>query len=272
MASIRSYVNGAGGSSGADLATLKPLYTSGQLWYLGNSVAGNSNANAGTERMKPLSTMAQAVSNASAYDTIVVLAGHAETISSNLDITKAGLRIVGEGSGSTVPRFTNNVAAATNAMWTADAKGILFDNLYFPQSAQAARERINVAGASGSVILRNLTFECGANDSSRSLRFTSGASVDHGSGLTFTAVGSGAGPAIEVSSSQIGLEMDNVTMNGGSFGWGTSGAIYGATAPVGILITNLSLLNGSDVNLPTGTTGIIQVSTQSGDSFVNWTP
>ena len=93
MASIRSYKNGAGGSSGADLAVLKPTYQSGNYWYVGNATTGNSDANAGTERAKPLSTSAQANTNAAAGDTIVYLSGHNEILSSAVTWSHAGLSL-----------------------------------------------------------------------------------------------------------------------------------------------------------------------------------
>jgi hypothetical protein len=42
VASIRSYKNGAGGSSGADLAVLSPTYQSGNYYYVGNATPGAS--------------------------------------------------------------------------------------------------------------------------------------------------------------------------------------------------------------------------------------
>ncbi len=271
MASIRSYPNGAGGTTGATLATAKPLLTSGVIWYLGNSVTGASDANAGTERNAPLLTFLQAYTNASAGDIIDVLAGHSETISAHLAINKTGLSIIGEGSGSTVPRFTNNVAAATNCMWTVSADAILMDTLTFPASAVVARERIQILGGSGRGRFNNLTFYCGANDGQRSVLLSS-VGPDRFHGCSFISVGpTAAAQGLEITA-ETGCELNDVTFDGGSFGWVANGAIFSGTGSTDLHITNLSLLNGSDVTLPTGTTGWINPATVTGDSNIVWTP
>lgn len=274
MASIRSYPNGAGGSSGAALATSKPTFQSGNYWYVGNTVPGNSDSNAGKERTAPLATVGQANTNASAGDTVIILSGHSETVSTAVTF-KTGMNIVGEGSGSSVPRFTNGVAAATNAMFIVSAASVLFDNLYFPASPASARERIQVIGGSGLSILQHLTFDCGANDAQRTLSYDS-IGPDFAYGLTFRAVASGAAQAIQIQNATSYLTMDTVTMDGGSFGWGTATttvyAFSGTQAMTDMRLTNFTLLNGSHMQLATGTTGTLQLDPASGDSRVDWTP
>jgi hypothetical protein len=274
MASIRSYPNGAGGTTGAVLATARPALTSGVFWYVGNAVAGASNSNTGTERDYPLLTLQQAVTNSSAADTIVLLARHSETISSVVTLSKAGLSIVGEGSGSTIPRLTNGVGVATDCMLKITAASVMLDNIYFPASPASARERVEVLGGSGTSILQNLSFECGASDAQRTVFYTT--IGNHWmSGCTFTAVAAGANAAIEIGGVLPGLTMDDVTFDGGSFSWTATGYALqpnGGGIATGLRATNIRLLNSSHVQFATGTTGTFDVVASTGDSRVDWTP
>jgi hypothetical protein len=267
MASIRSYPNGAGGTSGADLAVLKGIYTSGTVYYVGNAVSGNSDSNGGTERDVPWATLAHAVATVSAGDTVVLLASHAETISSNIAISTAHLNIVGEGSGTTVPRLTNGVAAGTNPMITLTALNLLMDNVYFPGSSVAATARIKIA-AGGSINLRNASFEMSANDAVQGLWWVSATGGDFCDNLTFTKTAAGAGVGFLINAVP-NITMGTVTFDGGSFGAFTGGSVTAGAA--GTKIRRMYLLNGSTMLLATGSTGFVQVAGSTGDSRVDWT-
>ena len=265
MASIRAYVNGAGGSLGADLAVLKPVYTSGVYWYVGSSDAGASDANAGTERGKPLLTLAQAYANASAGDTIDLLSGHAETIGTNIVVAKAGLSIVGEGIGSSAPRLTAGSAITLEVT----AAYVTLDNIYFPASTFAAAVRVQTEAAG--ISMNALIFECGANDTNETINVSTGSSAIRLTNSRFTSVATGASVAIECANNMAGLTLDNVTIDGGSFGWAAYAWRMDATI-TSIRATNINILNGSNVIVGTGCTGTIQVGTATSDSEVNWTP
>jgi len=93
----------------------------GEVFFVGNSTVvasggiGGSNGNKGTYQ-QPFSTIqyAKSLCVANRGDTIFVLPGHAETISSAaiLTLDKAGVAIVGLGSGSLRPTLTFTAAAA----------------------------------------------------------------------------------------------------------------------------------------------------------------
>jgi hypothetical protein len=176
------------------------------------------------------------------------------------------VRLVGEGVGAARPRFT--CSAAIN-MWSVNAAGVVFDNLYFPASSAAATARINLAVAPA-CMLRNLQFDCGTNDTTASLSITS-AGTTILVGTTFTSVG--VQPAVAMLSTQVNndLYMDSVTFDGGSFGW--SDYAYKTTAAwTRMVATRVSQLNGSHALMVTGTTGIWQQLAVTGDSRVDWTP
>lgn len=90
------------------------LFTTGTVLFV-NSVIG-SNDNAGTDPGSPKATVQGAISAATATkgDKIVVMPGHAETVTAtSIDLSKAGVTVVCLGSGLARPIFTYSTAAAT---------------------------------------------------------------------------------------------------------------------------------------------------------------
>lgn len=269
MASIRSYPNGAGGSTGADLATLKPLLVSGTIYYVGNAVTGASDSNAGTERTAPWLTSAHAQATVANGDTVVYLASHAENIGTQVAWTQTGLNLVGEGSGSTKPSFS---CTAGIVMWVFSGAGCLLDNLTFPASTTDGATRVQINNVA-STKLNALTFYCGAHDTNPSLALVNtGANNTRITNTTFTATAALGGYALNNANAITDLTLDNVTFDAGSFQWLLGGAWNVPAAVTRLRATRINILNGSNVVLATGTTGIIQVASQTGDSQVNWTP
>lgn len=262
---ITSYVNGAGGTTGADLAILERVAASGLYYYVGNAVTGASDANSGKDRGKPLLTTAQAYSNASAGDTIVYLANHAETIGVAVTLAKAALSLVGEGTGATVPRLT---CSAGIAMFDVTAAGVLLDNILFPASTSAPTARVRV-GAAGT-IMNALQFECGASDTTRALSFVTGGSDARLTNSTFTSVAATPAVGIEIINAFAGLTMDRVTFDGGSFEW-SDFAFKGTAAVTRLRASRIYQFAGSDVSLATGTTGLWQSEGSTGNSRFTWT-
>lgn len=90
------------------------LFTFGNIYFV-SSVTGSS-VNAGNRPDKPVATVAQAIALCTANndDVIVVLPGHAETVTAtSIDLNIAGVRIIGMGKGLKRPTFTYGAAAAT---------------------------------------------------------------------------------------------------------------------------------------------------------------
>lgn len=97
-----------------------PVTTGSYFWV--SSVTG-SVSNTGATPQAPLATIAQALAkcvNANS-DVIIVLPGHAETVSAagGLNINKSGVRIIGLGQGGLVPTITLNTAATATITVTA---------------------------------------------------------------------------------------------------------------------------------------------------------
>lgn len=272
MASPNIWANGVGGTAGAALALVAPLYTSGNIWYVLSTTGSDAASPRGKERIRPLATLAQAVTNAAAGDIIVCLSGHAETLTSQQAFSNADIHVIGEGAGSNRPKFTRN---ADIVMFNVTAAGVKFDNLYFPASTLAsANSRVKFAGANDRMV--GCYFECGTLDNGPSLETVTGASQVSVTGGTYfvstsTSVASQPDSAIKVTNAITDLELDTVIMDGASSGWANPYAFNGAGAVTRLRATNVDLLGDSDMTFATGTSGHLYVRNRTGSARVVWT-
>lgn len=270
MASPNLYPNGIGGASGATLATAAPLYASGNVWYVGPS-GSDAGGSRGQDRLRPLATLAQAITNASAGDIIALLSSHTQTIGSSQTIGKAGLTIISEGTGSSRATFTRSF---DGVMFDITAAGVRLVNVYFNDStltSTAAR----VKSASTSTLVSGCYFESGANDTGPALEFVTGAGQGRIYDTTFisvaTSVASQPESAVKVTNAMSDLDMELVRFDGGSTGWSNQFAFNGAAAITRLQALNIDMLNDSDATMATGTTGFWVVRNKSGSARVVWT-
>lgn len=268
MAAPNTYSSGAGGASGAELATISPLIMSGTIVYL-DSVTGDD-AYTGLERVKPVATLAQAVTNSSNNGIIDVFAGHQETLTAVQTIGLTGLSIVGEGTGGNRPKFTRNV---DDEMFDVTGAGLLLDNLYFVASGTSSTAgRVRIASVACEVT--NCYFECGANDDGPSVEFITGAGQARIEDTTFistaTLVTAQPDSAIKVTNAMSDLVLKNVTLNGGSTGWAQPYAINGAAAVTRLRATKVHMLGDSDATFATGNAGYFHPQTTSGSARIAW--
>ncbi len=90
-------------------------------------------------------TLAIAEATASRGDLILVAPGHAETITTPIVVDKAGVSIIGMGTGSLAPQITVN---GTVDGISITAANVTVENIYFPApETDNATAMINVAGA-----------------------------------------------------------------------------------------------------------------------------
>lgn len=105
--------------------------TTGNYWFVSSTTG--SNGNTGKSSNQAFATLAQASSAATASngDVIILLPGHAETITGAAAITlsKAGLYIVGLGNGANRPTFTWSTSTAAQVI--VSGANITFDNVRF---------------------------------------------------------------------------------------------------------------------------------------------
>lgn len=273
MASPNVYQTGPGGVTGDRLATSEPLYIAngGFVWYVGNTVVGAADAAAtggaldgGRRREKPLKTVAQAVTNAAAGDVIVFLAGHAETLTLAQTVSKS-LTFVSEGTGSGRARFTCGGAVA---MFDVTASNVKFRNLYFPASTAVPTARVRFSDISNGQV-SDCYFECGTNDTTRAVQFVTGAGPTSGrvTGTSFVATSATPATAVEVSGAMVGFDMEDVTFDGGAFGW-SSYAFKASAGITAMSFIGINLLSQSDMQINTSSSGYISLGTVSGSSVV----
>lgn len=270
MGSPFIYSGGIGGTSGDELASFTNLYTSGNVWYVSSTTGADAAAPAGLDRIKPLRTLAQAVTNCSVGDIIVFLSGHSEVLTSSQVINKAGVRLISEGAAGTAnaAHFTCN---GNVVMWDLQGAGIWVGGVYFAASTVApnlARVRISGVGT----VVRGCYFESGSLDSVPALQYIAGSGQALVRNCTFistaTATATQPGTPLIVQGAMSDFTMDTVTFNGGLSGWSARTAFAAQSAVTRCTATNIDLLNDSDVNMVTGGIYTWSIRNKSGSARV----
>jgi hypothetical protein len=120
------------------------LFTTGKVFYVHSGTG--SNGNPGEDPRNPLATIAQAQTNARASkgDVVVVLPGHAETLTAVLTLSKAGVSYIGIGNGGLKPAITVNAAIDG---FDVTGANIVVANMHFPApETDNATAMVNVSG------------------------------------------------------------------------------------------------------------------------------
>jgi hypothetical protein len=249
---------------------------SGKIWYVCNASGANGLDDvspAGQQRKRPLLTTAQAITNASAGDTIQYLAGHSETVSSTIAANKAGLHFISEGTTATRALLTT--ASAVPVM-TISASGVWTENISF-----------TVTHASASCILTSgsLTgvqhIDCSFSTTLANAALVSWASAITGGrldGCTFTSNATATAniPAVGwlIGAVCVDTEVDTCTWSGGPdagyLGW-TSYALRATSAVTRMTMIDCDFLNDSDMQLATGSIYKIHRRNLSGSALAELT-
>lgn len=160
---LTNFPNGAA-SFGIPLVGSGPVLTTGNVWFV-NSTIG-SNGNIGNDPTRPKATVAGALSAATASngDVILVMPGHTETISSSttLNVNKAGVRVIGIGSGNVRPTFT--ISTATTALITFSAANTTLENCIVDGTGIDAVAKMFSITAAGVQLLGNKFITGGATN------------------------------------------------------------------------------------------------------------
>lgn len=275
---MRLWPNGLGSTLGDILATGKPLYVSGDVWFVNSATGVDAAAPAGKDRDKPLAGLAQAITNAAPADFIVLEDGHAQTLTAAITISKQ-LFIVGGGSSGGQPTvsFTMNSAAADTFIVTAAECEIR--NIKFPESSQT-----NAGTNGGKIVINNVAgtriigcrFEMGAKDNYAGIMFVaSGADTkftDTTIISTATVVATRPSRGVNTNSVAVNdLDMTNCTLSDGTVGF-VNGAFDGSLSTMGRFKgSNNSLLLGAAIKMNGASTGYLVGTTTTGAARVDWT-
>lgn len=149
--------------------------TTGNYWFVSSTTGSNGNSGKSVKQAFATIAQAQSAATASNGDVVIIMPGHAETLTAVLTLSKAGVSYVGIGTGSLKPQITVNAAVDGLSLTGAN---INVSNIHFPApETDDATAMINVAGANcsltnisgiGSQTSKNftdcITVASGAND------------------------------------------------------------------------------------------------------------
>lgn len=258
---FNAYPDGAGGTTGDGVAVNAPLYlgTTGHVWYVSSLTGSDAVSPKGRERVAPLATLSQAVTNAAPGDVIDLMENHVETISISLAVSKV-LTIVSEGLGSSRAKL---ICGGAISMLVLSQPGTVLNNVYFPASTVAGAVRLSIT--SSGIVLANCYFECGPNDNSATISYATALSSCRLTGATFRATGSQPAIAVSFAGTHTGFFLENVTFDGGSFGF-SDFAFKAAGIQTAIYANDIRQLNGADVSLAAGWTGFWLPANASGSA------
>lgn len=243
----------------------------GEVFWLNNSTVlakkgrGGSDGNKGTY-LSPFATLDFAVGKctASRGDIIMVMPGHAETLSAAdaVDLDVVGISVIGLGNGTNRATFTMDDAAGEI---TIGANNVTIENIIVNASVTAVLKGINVEAAVDNVTVRNCTFGvdiAGTDEFLHTISFENGSTDSLIEGCTIDMGIGGATAAIIADADTDKLVIQNNVIRGD---YGTACIVGDTTLSTQIHIRNNTLVNGVGGNLNaqpgiellTGTTGII---------------
>lgn len=135
----------------------------GTKFYVGpNATGAGDDGRSGRSKESSMATLeaALALTTASKGDTIYLLPGHAEIITTAIDVNKIGVNIAGLGNGDLMPTITCNAAIDCMDTTVADVR---IRNIHFPVSTlTGVTSRINVGAAN--CVIEDCLFDCGEFD------------------------------------------------------------------------------------------------------------
>lgn len=267
--------NGLGQSLGDSLVISPggPIYTSGKVWYVSSST-GNSGYD-GRNDKRPLDTLANAQTAASSGDVIVLMDGHAETLTSKLTISKE-LIIVGGGQSDGKPtvKFTNNQAA--DHLFDITADNVQLRNIWFEEESQSnSAPTLATSGKGFRMVgcymeLDGNTTDCGLllEQTTDELAFLHNCTFVS----TATTISSVPDTAIRVNDTSMTLWAVGVTFDGGTYGF-EAGYAYdedqAAASPDARVFDDLTLLRGADMRFIGADTIVVQVSSDSNEPRID---
>lgn len=268
---VTVYPNGIGGSLGSSLATCKPFLTSGNVWYV-NSVTGTDAASpAGQNREKPLLTIAQALTNSAAGDTVVLMDGSVFALTSTVDL--AGRFVVGEGSSGGIP----TVQIGTNALGALSmgTAGGELRNVRFTASAAARSGLGKLLLTASYQFVEDCYFDLGQYDDGPAISLATALTNHYLRGCTFvsTATSVAAQPLCAVFGvgTASNFTIEDCVFDAGTAGFSSYWALdLNAGAITRVKGTGLSFLRGADYRINSSSTGYFNPQTTTGGSRGSW--
>jgi hypothetical protein len=265
--------NGLGGSTGDQLVTCSPLQTTGNVRWVSSLVGNDSDS--GLNREAPKATVASAVSVAAAGDIIVLMDGHAETVSSAIAVLE-GMTIVGEGSSGGLPTVKMTPAGSTDHVFALSGKGAEVRNIWFPSPLAAMSVAVVHATGDRSRII-GCHFECGQYIGQAAVELGFGCAADEpyfemrNTAFISTAASRTTQPTtgLLISDPISHAILDNVVFDDGVHGFSNDYALIAAAVKY-FQGFNVSLLRGASAYFDPLATGRLNVSVRTGGGRVQW--
>lgn len=136
----------------------------GNIYFVDSGASGGGDTvGHGQHPDTPFATLDYAIGQATADqgDVIYVMPGHAETTTAEITVDKAGISIIGLGTGRNRPAFTANFASAGDTM-AIDSANVRIKNLRFVSSSASQNAQLDVTAADA--VIEDCVFEVGANN------------------------------------------------------------------------------------------------------------
>lgn len=264
--------NGAGFDTGDIVATASPILIGGNLWYVDAST-GTDSAGYGLSQESPAATLGYMIGIATAGDTIVLMDGHEETVTSPIALNKS-LIIVGAGlsSGRPTAKLKLNSGTNTHSLIDITANQVWMRNIWFESPDQSSVSNQIEATSQTGLHFVDCYVECGVYVTNAYFVLTSCVDVDF-SGTTFVATGTDIATrpnyGVSVATSLAGLNLSGTVFDGGSYGF--YGFAFTASAAITMIFApNVSFLRGADLNLISTSTGFLHLGTSTGGVRAGW--
>jgi hypothetical protein len=139
--------------------TDRQFYPSGSIFWV-HSVTGSDAAGFGYNPDTPVATLDYAVGlcTASKGDTIMVMPGHAEalTTATSLTMDVIGVRVIGLGNGRLKPQFS--ITTATTATWNVTAANCSIQNVDIISNFLNVASSMTVGASADGLTLQNVNF------------------------------------------------------------------------------------------------------------------
>lgn len=269
-------LNGSGEVTGDDVVLAKPYATPGNVWFVNSALGTDGASPAGKDREKPLATLAQAQTNATAGDSVFLEAGHTEVYTVALTLSKQLFIAAGGVAGGSSPASFAINAAAQN-IFNITAAGMELRNILFKASVQsntgaASTGKVTSAVAGGQLI--GCRFESSAFDLFAGLRLATGADSWLVQNCTFisTALTTATRPTIglQVASAINDLILRGTAFSDGTVGYSSAAMDASAAAVTRLRLDGISALLGADILINAASTGRMAGFTATGGGRILW--
>lgn len=275
-----AYVDGIASGEGPTLGTDGTLYCDADapVIYVSSTTGTNDTSVSGgatyhgISRDKPYATLAAAWAVRQVGTIFVLMSGHTETISANLAMDAVGIVILGEGESDTGEPEATLTFSGTPAtpMITISGYGCQIRNVKFPTAAATTTQN-RIAINAALVVIGECLFECSGTDTANVVQIGANYVATHIRDTIFrsTAGSSSSKPYPGLGNVSSGghryTRLDNVTFDGGTYGWRTVACTLQGAQMRG---ESLTLQNGADILL--NGTGYMFVGSANNGGLVSW--